>query len=114
MKKKQYEEERLNKKKLAARKIAPGFLDTDTRILKPEQTYVQEFPGPTTTDEEESSSEHTSPKMLQPYANTTNESNKVLAMSTSPDKVHIIVQLLLLLLLTILNHSLITLNLNKA
>ncbi|KAI8891112.1 hypothetical protein K501DRAFT_319235 [Backusella circina FSU 941] len=37
-----YEDERINKQKLAARKIAPGFLDTDTRILKPEQTYMSQ------------------------------------------------------------------------
>jgi hypothetical protein len=39
-----YEDERINKQKLAARKIAPGFLDTDTRMLKPEQKYMtQDF-----------------------------------------------------------------------
>ncbi|CAO3677832.1 unnamed protein product [Rhizopus stolonifer] len=37
----QYEEEKSNERKVAARKIAPGFLDTDTRILTPEQKYVQ-------------------------------------------------------------------------
>ncbi|KAG0739842.1 hypothetical protein G6F57_009491 [Rhizopus arrhizus] len=41
VKKSQYEEELTNKRKVAARKIAPGFLDTDTRILKPEQRYIQ-------------------------------------------------------------------------
>ncbi|CEI93661.1 hypothetical protein RMCBS344292_07892 [Rhizopus microsporus] len=35
----QYEQEKINQQKLAARRIAPGFLDTDTRILKPEQKY---------------------------------------------------------------------------
>ncbi|KAI8377813.1 uncharacterized protein BYT42DRAFT_571789 [Radiomyces spectabilis] len=37
--KKAYEEEKLKKQKVAARKIAPGFLDTDTRILTPQQLY---------------------------------------------------------------------------
>lgn len=32
----------MRKQKLAARKIAPGFLDTDTRILKPEPLYSPE------------------------------------------------------------------------
>ncbi|KAI9267431.1 hypothetical protein BY458DRAFT_511760 [Sporodiniella umbellata] len=36
----QYEEEKIKQQKVAARKIAPGFLDTDTRILKPEQKHV--------------------------------------------------------------------------
>lgn len=36
---KAYQEEKIRKQKLAARKIAPGFLDTDTRILKPEQLH---------------------------------------------------------------------------
>lgn len=61
--KKQYQEEKLNQRKAAARKIAPGFLDTDTRILKPEQTYVQEFPMPPMMSTEE---ENTSPHTLQP------------------------------------------------
>ncbi|CAO3692866.1 unnamed protein product [Rhizopus stolonifer] len=34
-----YEQEKDNERKVAARKIAPGFLDTDTRILKPEQRH---------------------------------------------------------------------------
>lgn len=93
LKKKQYEEEKVNKRKAAARKIAPGFLDTDTRILKPEQTYALDFPVP--SEEEESNSTHTSPKMLQPsvnnsYSTSTNDSNKVLATGTSPDKVNFI------------------------
>ncbi|KAF7726147.1 hypothetical protein EC973_009039 [Apophysomyces ossiformis] len=37
--KKEFEEEKIKKQKVAARKIAPGFLDTDTRILKPEPLY---------------------------------------------------------------------------
>lgn len=93
--KKQYEEEKLNKRKAAARKIAPGFLDTDTRILKPEQTYV-EFPVPAATEAEENNgsnnSIHTSPRMLQPAAAISiafgaqdGTSNKVL--EASPDKV---------------------------
>lgn len=34
-----YREERIKQQKLAARKIAPGFLDTETRILKPEPLH---------------------------------------------------------------------------
>ncbi|RCH79992.1 hypothetical protein CU097_001845, partial [Rhizopus azygosporus] len=45
----QYEQEKINQQKLAARRIAPGFLDTDTRILKPEQKYN---PTPEATVEE--------------------------------------------------------------
>lgn len=88
LKKKQYEEEKANKRKAAARKIAPGFLDTDTRILKPEQTYALEFPTPA-VEETEPNSTHTSPHMLQPSVSTgVNDSNKVLATGTSPpDKV---------------------------
>ncbi|KAI9243446.1 hypothetical protein BDA99DRAFT_530459 [Phascolomyces articulosus] len=46
-KKQQEERERLQseyvkRQKLAARKIAPGFLDTDTRILQPEPLYHRE------------------------------------------------------------------------
>lgn len=92
LKKKQYEEEKANKRKAAARKIAPGFLDTDTRILKPEQTYALEFPTPAAAAEEsEPNSTHTSPQMLQPSVSTgINDSNKVLATGTSPpDKVSI-------------------------
>lgn len=86
LKKKQYEEEKANKRKAAARKIAPGFLDTDTRILKPEQTYALEFPTPAAAAEEsEPNSTHTSPQMLQPSVSTgINDSNKVLATGTSP------------------------------
>lgn len=82
--KKQYQEEKLNQRKAAARKIAPGFLDTDTRILKPEQTYVQEFPVPS---EEETTSANTSPHTLQPYINNTPDMNKVFAVEAGPDKV---------------------------
>ncbi|ORZ01328.1 hypothetical protein BCR43DRAFT_522191 [Syncephalastrum racemosum] len=38
----EYKDEKMRKQKLAARKIAPGFLDTDTRILKPEPLYSPE------------------------------------------------------------------------
>ena len=46
-KQQQEERERLEKEytkrqKLAARKIAPGFLDTDTRILKPQPLYQRD------------------------------------------------------------------------
>ena len=46
-KQQQEEDERLQteyvkRQKLAARKIAPGFLDTDTRILQPEPLYHRE------------------------------------------------------------------------
>lgn len=44
LKKKQYEDEKLQQQKAAARKIAPGFLDTDTRILQPQPTFSTEFP----------------------------------------------------------------------
>ncbi|KAG0166303.1 hypothetical protein DFQ30_007338 [Apophysomyces sp. BC1015] len=44
--KKEFEEEKIKKQKVAARKIAPGFLDTDTRILKPEPLYgPHKLPG---------------------------------------------------------------------
>jgi hypothetical protein len=63
LQKKQYEEDRVNKQKLAARKIAPGFLDTDTRILQPQQTYVYEQNEDIPIEESSS----TSPKtLLQP------------------------------------------------
>ncbi|KAG1452351.1 hypothetical protein G6F46_009180 [Rhizopus delemar] len=39
IKRNRYEQEKLNERKVAARRIAPGFLDTDTRILKPEQKH---------------------------------------------------------------------------
>ncbi|GAA5800441.1 hypothetical protein HPULCUR_005871 [Helicostylum pulchrum] len=81
--KNQYQQDRLNKQKAAARKIAPGFLDTDTRILKPEQTYAQEFAMPA---EEEYGSNNTSPQMLQPSASSTTQ-DKVQVVEASPDKV---------------------------
>ncbi|KAI8387448.1 hypothetical protein BD560DRAFT_486300 [Blakeslea trispora] len=68
IKKKQYEEERINKQKLAARKIAPGFLDTDTRILQPQQTYVYDQPTTHSPDGEESRPV-VSPKMSFPSLN---------------------------------------------
>ncbi|OBZ90521.1 hypothetical protein A0J61_01421 [Choanephora cucurbitarum] len=68
IKKKQYEEERINKQKLAARKIAPGFLDTDTRILQPQQTYVYDQPTTHSPDSEESRP-IVSPKMPYPSLN---------------------------------------------
>lgn len=83
--KKQYQEEKLNQRKAAARKIAPGFLDTDTRILKPEQTYVQEFPmhPNNTSTEDEAASSNTSPHTLQPYVNY----DKAFTAESGPDKV---------------------------
>ncbi|GAN06909.1 hypothetical protein MAM1_0141d06399 [Mucor ambiguus] len=80
LQKQQYEQEKLNKQKVAARKIAPGFLDTDTRILQPQQTYVYEHPAAaaaaaaTTVSEEiqngeDSYSDSTSPNMPQPALN---------------------------------------------
>ncbi|KAI8378107.1 hypothetical protein EDC96DRAFT_551111 [Choanephora cucurbitarum] len=68
IKRKQYEEERINKQKLAARKIAPGFLDTDTRILQPQQTYVYDQPTTHSPDSEDSRP-IVSPKMPYPSLN---------------------------------------------
>ncbi|KAI9473516.1 MAG: hypothetical protein EXX96DRAFT_487742 [Benjaminiella poitrasii] len=65
LRKKRYEEEKINKQKIAARKIAPGFLDTDTRILQPQQTYVYEHPLLNKSEEnsEENSEATASPKI---------------------------------------------------
>lgn len=72
LQKEQYEQEKLNKQKVAARKIAPGFLDTDTRILQPQQTYVYEQHAAASEEGqngEDSHSDSTSPNMLQPALN---------------------------------------------
>lgn len=83
LQKKQYEEERINKQKLAARKIAPGFLDTDTRILQPQQTYVNEQNEDILAEE----TTGTSPKtLLQPTNGNGNET--VVPMEIGSEKVH--------------------------
>ncbi|EPB84033.1 hypothetical protein HMPREF1544_09232 [Mucor circinelloides 1006PhL] len=63
LQKQQYEQEKLNKQKVAARKIAPGFLDTDTRILQPQQTYVYEHPA---TNEDSQNGEDMVPMEIGP------------------------------------------------
>lgn len=80
----------MNKQKVAARKIAPGFLDTDTRILQPQQTYGYEHPITGNSEEsisgENSHSESTSPQMLQPALNGNNEQKIVMPLEIGPEK----------------------------
>lgn len=52
---KEYEEEKVKRQKLAARKIAPGFLDTDTRILQPEPLHATTRNNQQEEEEEEGS-----------------------------------------------------------
>lgn len=86
LQKKQYEEERANKQKLAARKIAPGFLDTDTRILHPQQTYVYEQNEEIPTEDMHT----TSPKTLLQPANG-NSTETVVPMEIGIEKVPVVV-----------------------
>ncbi|CEP08573.1 hypothetical protein [Parasitella parasitica] len=85
----QYEQEKLNKQKAAARRIAPGFLDTETRMLQPQPTYIYE--QSTTGNSEESPhggdshSESPSPRMLQPGLND-NDTKIVVPLEIGPEK----------------------------
>lgn len=88
LQKQQYEQEKLNKQKVAARKIAPGFLDTDTRILQPQQTYVYEHPATNEDSQngEDSHSDSTSPSMLQPALNGYQDTKTMVPMEIGPEK----------------------------
>ncbi|KAI8639682.1 hypothetical protein BD408DRAFT_484626 [Parasitella parasitica] len=85
----QYEQDKLNKQKAAARRIAPGFLDTETRMLQPQPTYVYEQPTAGNSEEsvhgEDSLSESTSPKILQPGLNG-NDTKIVVPLEIGPEK----------------------------
>lgn len=78
LKKRQYEEERAQQQKAAARKIAPGFLDTDTRILQPQPTFSTEFP-------KENNNETVSPKTHHAYVSSPQEIN----IGFNPDKINV-------------------------
>ncbi|KAI7904775.1 uncharacterized protein BX663DRAFT_503507 [Cokeromyces recurvatus] len=80
LQKKQYEEEKMNKQKAAARKIAPGFLDTDTRILQPKQTYVHEYPLLNKSEDNSEDSDAVSPNV------NNNEAGKVVPMEIGHEK----------------------------
>jgi hypothetical protein len=60
LKKKNYDDEKILQLKMAARKIAPGFLDTETRILQPQQTYKHLYGGESSGTESPNNTE-TSP-----------------------------------------------------
>ncbi|KAI8989298.1 hypothetical protein BDB01DRAFT_532929 [Pilobolus umbonatus] len=75
--KQQYEEDKIKKKRVAARKIAPGFLDTDTRILRPEPTYSTELNITSEESEEEDKPEIDSPRILQPSVSNQHTSKSI-------------------------------------
>lgn len=87
IKKKKYEEEKALQQKAAARRIAPGFLDSDTRILQPQQTYKYLL-----SDDTEDTSGTESPTLhsLRPTVNSPpKETVTSSPLENNPEKVNI-------------------------